>query len=96
MSGCLVSTRFVHPALFYRSAHGCQAEIVPFVTEGLDLGQPAAVPGARLRLVRESLGAAARDVTLLDMTDEGRDPDRTIAWVPTGPDDTTVWALLRV
>lgn len=83
MSGRLLSTRFAHPALFYRSEDDYQAKIVPFVTEGLDLGQPVAVsvPGSRLRLVREGLGDAARDVTLLDMTDEGRNPGRIIARV---------------
>jgi anti-sigma regulatory factor (Ser/Thr protein kinase) len=83
MSGHLVSTRFVHPALFYRSDDEYRATIVPFLTEGLDLGQPVAVsvPGPRLRLVREALGDAARDVTLLDMTHEGRNPGRIIARV---------------
>lgn len=83
MSGRLVSTRFVHPALFYRGETDYQAKIVPFVTEGLDLGQPVAVsvPGSRLRLVRDGLGDRARHVTLLDMTDEGRNPGRIIAGV---------------
>jgi anti-sigma regulatory factor (Ser/Thr protein kinase) len=83
MVGRPVSTRFVHPALFYRSEDEYQATIVPFVTGGLALGQPVAVsvPGPRLRLLREALGPAARDVTLLDMTHEGRNPGRIIARV---------------
>lgn len=83
MSGRLVGTRFVHPALFYRSDADYQAKIVTFVTGGLERGQPVAVavPGHRLRLVRAALGAAARDVTLLDMAQEGRNPGRIIARV---------------
>ena len=70
----------MHPALFYRSEVDYQAKIVTFVTGGLELGQPVAVavPGPRLRLVRHALGGAARDVTLLDMTHEGRNPGRII------------------
>jgi anti-sigma regulatory factor (Ser/Thr protein kinase) len=73
----------VHPALFYRDDADYQAKIVPFVTDGLDLGQPVAVavPGPRLRLVRDALGAKASQVTLLDMRDEGRNPGRIIAGV---------------
>jgi anti-sigma regulatory factor (Ser/Thr protein kinase) len=69
--------------LFYRSDADYQAKIVPFVTEGLDLGQPVAVavPTPHLRLVRDALGEDARRVTLLDMFDEGRNPGRIIAGV---------------
>jgi anti-sigma regulatory factor (Ser/Thr protein kinase) len=83
MSGSTADARFVHPALFYRSEAEYRATIVPFVTTGLELGQPVAVsvPGPRLRLVRDALGDRARDVTLLDMTHEGRNPGRIIAQV---------------
>jgi anti-sigma regulatory factor (Ser/Thr protein kinase) len=69
--------------LFYRSDDDYQAKIVPFVTDGLDLGQPVAVavPGPRLRLVRDALGAKASQVTLLDMRHEGRNPGRIIVGV---------------
>jgi len=83
MSGRLVSTRFVHPALFYRSDADYQAKIVTFVTDGLELSHPVAVavPGPRLRQVRDGLGDTARHVTLLDMAEEGRNPGRIIASV---------------
>lgn len=83
MSGSTTETRFVHPALFYRSADEYQAKIVPFVMDGLDLGQPVAVvvPGPRLRLLEKELGATASRVKLLDMTHEGRNPGRIIAGV---------------
>lgn len=83
MSGSTADARFVHPALFYRSDDDYQAKIVPFVTDGLDLGQPVAVavPEPRLRLVRDALGAKASQVTLLDMRHEGRNPGRIIVGV---------------
>jgi anti-sigma regulatory factor (Ser/Thr protein kinase) len=83
MSGRLVSTRFVHPALFYRSDADYLAGLVPFVTDGVDAGHPVAVavPGPRLRLLSDALGAVAGKVTLLDMSHEGRNPGRIIARV---------------
>jgi anti-sigma regulatory factor (Ser/Thr protein kinase) len=83
MVGRLVSTGFSHHALFYRSDNDYRAKIVSFVTAGLELGQPVAVavPGPRLRQVRDGLGDGARHVTLLDMTEEGRNPGRIIARV---------------
>lgn len=78
-----LDTRFVHPALFYRSDDDYQDKIVPFVTEGLALGHPVAVavPTPRLRQVSDALGDDARHVTLLDMFDEGRNPGRLIGRV---------------
>jgi anti-sigma regulatory factor (Ser/Thr protein kinase) len=83
MSGRLLSTRFVHPALFYGSDADYLAGIVPFVTGGLDLGQPVAVavPGPRLRLLSDALGAATGEMTMLDMCHEGRNPGRIIGRV---------------
>ncbi|MCE6997146.1 MEDS domain-containing protein [Saccharothrix sp. S26] len=71
---------FVHPALFYGSDEEYLAGLVPFVTDGLELGHPVAVavPGKRLDLLRDALGDAARDVTMLDMAEEGRNPGRII------------------
>ncbi|MFI9005682.1 anti-sigma factor RsbA family regulatory protein [Actinosynnema sp. NPDC053489] len=71
---------FVHPAVFYGSDEEYLRLLVPFVLEGLAQGQPAAaaVPGERLRLLREGLGAHADDVLLLDMEVEGRNPGRII------------------
>ncbi|RKT54401.1 anti-sigma factor RsbA family regulatory protein [Saccharothrix australiensis] len=74
---------FVHPALFYGSAEEYLAALVPFAVDGLAAGQPVAiaVPGRKLDLVRDGLGADARHVTLLDMAQEGRNPGRIIARV---------------
>ncbi|QFZ20977.1 sensor histidine kinase [Saccharothrix syringae] len=74
---------FIHPAVFYGSDEEYLALLVPFVTDGLAQGHPvaAAVPGARLRLLREALGADAGDVLLLDMEVVGRNPGRIIPGV---------------
>ncbi|MET9368598.1 anti-sigma factor RsbA family regulatory protein [Streptomyces griseoflavus] len=74
---------FVHPALFYRSDREYLDGTVPFVREGLAAGEPvaAAVPGDRLRLLRDALGADARRVRLLDMREAGRNPGRIIPGV---------------
>ncbi|MFI6028074.1 anti-sigma factor RsbA family regulatory protein [Amycolatopsis magusensis] len=74
---------FVHPALFYRSDAEYLDGLVPFVTDGLDAGQPVAisVPGPRGRLLTDALGPAAERVHLLDMTVAGRNPGRIIAGV---------------
>ncbi|MFT7837981.1 anti-sigma factor RsbA family regulatory protein [Saccharothrix sp. BKS2] len=74
---------FVHPAVFYASEEEYLGLLVPFVLDGLELGHPvaASVPGARLRLLRDALGAAAAEVLLLDMEVEGRNPGRIIPGV---------------
>lgn len=71
---------FVHPAVFYASDEDYLELLVPFVLDGLERGHPvaASVPGSRLRLLRDGLGAAADDVLLLDMEVEGRNPGRII------------------
>jgi len=75
--------RFVHPALFYGTDEQYLDGLVPFITEGLERTQPVAVavPGERLRLLREALGAAAHEVTLIDMEVAGRNPGRIIPTV---------------
>ncbi|HLL36360.1 MAG TPA: MEDS domain-containing protein, partial [Streptomyces sp.] len=74
---------FVHPALFYGDDREYLAGTVPFVLDGLAAGEPVAVavPGERLRLIREGLGDAAADVRLLDMREAGRNPGRIIPGV---------------
>ncbi|MFD7659589.1 anti-sigma factor RsbA family regulatory protein [Actinosynnema sp. NPDC059797] len=74
---------FVHPAVFYASDEEYLELLVPFVTEGLELGHPvaASVPAARLRLLRDALADAATEVLLLDMEVEGRNPGRIIPGV---------------
>ncbi|MCM6777132.1 sensor histidine kinase [Nocardia sp. CDC159] len=71
---------FVHPALFYRTDTEYLDGLVPFVTEG-DGPVAVAVPPDRLRLLRSALGGAAEHITLIDMSEAGRNPGRIIAGV---------------
>jgi len=72
---------FVHPALFYRTPEEYLAGVGGFVTAALEAGEPVlvAVPGPRLGLLREHLGATADHLTLVDMTEFGRNPGRILA-----------------
>lgn len=82
-AGAVLADPFVHPALFYRGPEEYLAGTIPFLLGGLESGQPVAVsvPGPNLELIRSGLGAAAADVLLLDMTEEGRNPGRIIPGV---------------
>lgn len=88
--------QFSHEALFYRGIEDMVATVGPFVREGVDLGEPVLVAMLpdRTRALREGLGAAAREVTFLDMEEAGRNPARIIpAWrhfLDSVPDDRTV------
>ncbi|MEU5876416.1 anti-sigma factor RsbA family regulatory protein [Spirillospora sp. NPDC047279] len=77
---------FVHPALLYRGDDEYLAETVPFVREGLWVGEPVAVavPAPKLDLLRESLGRDADDVHMVDMSVAGRNPGRIIPAVLRG------------
>jgi anti-sigma regulatory factor (Ser/Thr protein kinase) len=84
MTGGLALTgTFVHPALFYRGRGEYLAGTLPFIYDGLQGAEPVAVavPGPRLAMVREALGADADRVQLLDMTKAGRNPGRIIPGV---------------
>ncbi|WP_285639592.1 sensor histidine kinase [Lentzea sp. NBRC 102530] len=74
---------FVHPAFLYTSDDDYLATLVRFVADGLAGDEPVAVavPSARLRLLREAVGANGSGVTWLDMTEVGRNPGRIIASV---------------
>ncbi|MFC5728147.1 MULTISPECIES: sensor histidine kinase [Nocardioides] len=74
---------FVHPALFYRTDEEYLAGLVPFVLDGLRIGEPvaAALPTERLGLLESALGTEAAEVTLIDMTEAGRNPGRIIPGV---------------
>ncbi|MEU5993407.1 sensor histidine kinase [Spirillospora sp. NPDC047418] len=74
---------FLHPALFYRDDEEYLAGTVPFVRAGRAAGEPVAVavPGRRLGLLRDALGATAGEVTWLDMAEAGRNPGRIIPGV---------------
>jgi anti-sigma regulatory factor (Ser/Thr protein kinase) len=71
---------FVHPALFYSGEEEYVEGTVPFVLAGLEAGEPVAVavPGQKLGVIQEALGGAAADVSLIDMTQAGRNPGRII------------------
>ena len=70
--------RLRHAAVLYDGDAGFASAVLPFLREGLDLGEPTfvAVPGERLAHVRDALGG--RPVTLADMTEVGRNPARII------------------
>jgi anti-sigma regulatory factor (Ser/Thr protein kinase) len=74
---------FAHPALLYRNDEEYVAGTVPYVREGLAAGEPVAVavPGPRLELIRDGLGADAEQVLFRDMTVAGRNPGRIIPTV---------------
>ncbi|MGV9840892.1 anti-sigma factor RsbA family regulatory protein [Streptomyces fungicidicus] len=74
---------FVHPALFYRDDREYLDGTLPFVRAGLAAGEPVAVavPGDRLRLLRDALGDDAAAVRLVDMREAGRNPGRIIPGV---------------
>lgn len=72
-----------HEALLYRGHQGFLDAVVPFILEGIELGQPVmvAVIGPRVQALRESLGSAADAVFFVDMAELGRNPARIIpAW----------------
>lgn len=74
---------FGHPALFYRTQQEYLDCLLPFITDGLDAGQPVlvAVPGPNLARLRDGLGPRAADVVMTDMTDAGRNPGRILGEV---------------
>lgn len=74
------SDDFTHPALFYRGTAQYLEGTVPFIQDGLAVGEPVAlaVPGPNLRLILSELGTDAERVRLLDMTRAGRNPGRII------------------
>lgn len=74
---------FTHRALFYRGDAEYLAGTVPFVMEGLAIGEPVAVsvPPGNLALLRRALAGDADRVRMLDMTEAGRNPGRIIPGV---------------
>ena len=70
------ATGFQHEALFYRGDDDFLAGLLPFVREGLSLGESVvvALPRHRLELLRRALGDDAAAVEFLDMAEVGRNP----------------------
>lgn len=73
-------TGLIHPAVFYRSDEQYLDALVPFIEDGLAGGEPVgvAVPGDNLALLRHALGDDAARVTMIDMTEAGRNPGRIL------------------
>jgi anti-sigma regulatory factor (Ser/Thr protein kinase) len=74
---------FQHAALLYDGDDGFVAGTLPFVSAGVEAGEPTmvAVTPARGALLAEALGDAAAAVSFVDMTELGRNPGRIIpAW----------------
>jgi anti-sigma regulatory factor (Ser/Thr protein kinase) len=76
----LGQTSFSHPALFYRDADEYAAAAAAFVRAGLAGSEPVAVaaPPASLDLIRAALDGDAAQVTMIDMTEAGRNPGRIL------------------
>ena len=72
--------RFHHEAVLYRGLDDLVGTAVPFVREGLDLGEPVmvALPPDRVRAVAEVLGPDADDVLFVNMLEIGGNPARII------------------
>ncbi|MDQ0602076.1 anti-sigma regulatory factor (Ser/Thr protein kinase) [Streptomyces canus] len=98
MSTVTTDEAFVHPALFYRTAHEYTRQTVSFLREGLDNGEPmaVAVPGPNLELIRSGLGADAEGILFLDMTEAGRNPGRIIPKVLRGFADAHPQGRVRI
>ncbi|MFF3848934.1 anti-sigma factor RsbA family regulatory protein [Streptomyces sp. NPDC002328] len=98
MTSVAVDEMFAHPALFYRTEQEYAERTVSFVREGLSAGEPVAVavPGPNLGLIRGGLGADARDVLFLDMTEAGRNPGRIIPRVLKGFADAHPQERVRI
>ena len=72
-----------HEAFVFRGDDQFLASTVPFITEGLEAGQPVlvAVTPARIDLLRAAMGEDAESVQFRDMTRMGHNPARIIpAW----------------
>lgn len=74
------SGALLHSALFYRCEREYVDGVVPFVLDGVAKDEPVliAVPGPNLDLLRDKLGDACADLTMVDLTDAGRNPARIL------------------
>src|ERR1700750_618518 len=80
---CAHSADFRHSALFYSGDEAYVDGLVPFIRGGLEADEPVLVmvPGRKVDLLREGLGAAAPQVHFADMAQVGATPARiTPAW----------------
>ena len=74
---------FVHAALFYRSIQEYLEALVPFVSDGLAAGDAVlvAVPEPNLSMLRDTLGGVSGAVTMVDMSQAGRNPGHILGGV---------------
>lgn len=75
--------RFRHEALIYAGVAEFLAATVPFIKDGIRLGEPVLVVESpeKVELLRAQLGDDAKAVTFADMTEVGANPARIIpAW----------------
>jgi anti-sigma regulatory factor (Ser/Thr protein kinase) len=65
-----------HAALFFRGPADYLASVTAFLRAAVDRSEPvlAALPGERAREVSRALGASARQVTVVDVAELGRNP----------------------
>ncbi|MGA5122260.1 anti-sigma factor RsbA family regulatory protein [Streptomyces pseudogriseolus] len=72
---------FGHPALFYTTEKDYLHGVGEFVRAEATGGRPVlvAVPGPRLQLLREAVGAEEEGVTFVDMRQAGRNPGRILS-----------------
>ena len=72
--------RFVHDALLYATEREYVAATVPFLSDSLAAGTPTliAAPPRNTAWVTRALGACAEKVHIVDMTIDGRNPNRII------------------
>ncbi|MEU4877102.1 sensor histidine kinase [Streptomyces sp. NPDC021608] len=76
-----VDPSFHHPAVLYTNEEDYLRVVGEFVRTEATGGRPVlvAVPGTRLRLLRETMGAGYEDVTFVDMRQAGRNPGRILS-----------------
>ena len=75
--------RFRHEAVLYDGLTGLREVVLPFIREGLELGEPVMVAMLedRVAFLTEELGALATLVDFVDMREVGANPSRIIpAW----------------
>jgi anti-sigma regulatory factor (Ser/Thr protein kinase) len=88
--------RFRHEAVFYRGLSDIVDVVLPFVREGIELGEPVMVATLpdRIAALEDALGPDAARVRLVDMAGIGSNPARIIpAWrsfVAAAPSGTRV------
>ena len=80
---CSYHDRFLHEAVFYDGEDDFVAQVVPFLREGVEAGEPilVALRDDRTRQLHAELGADATRVQFAPMETLGRNPARIIsAW----------------